>query len=225
MGRISGEVAAAGQTVDASARGFGDPMLEFDVNLIGPPAQKNLPDVLRYEPGFSLDLIADLALPVGEYDSDQPLNLGQNRWYGRVGAPDRLAARPVGAGPAHDPGAPARRVVLRDQRRLHGADPRDRPDVPGGRAPDARLHRAPLGLARRRLVHGRPSDHRRRRGARSSTTWRSGSRSATRSTTTWASPSATCRPSTTALPATSRWTASWSRSSRAGTRSSRVRDG
>jgi hypothetical protein len=28
-----------------------------------------------------------VAFPVGEYDSDQPLNLGMNRWYGRVGAP------------------------------------------------------------------------------------------------------------------------------------------
>lgn len=43
--------------------------------------------MLRYEPGFSLDLLADLVLPIGEYDNDQALNLGQNRWYGRVGAP------------------------------------------------------------------------------------------------------------------------------------------
>ena len=43
--------------------------------------------MLRYEPGFSLDLLADLALPIGEYDSSQPLNLGQNRWYGRIGMP------------------------------------------------------------------------------------------------------------------------------------------
>ena len=62
-------------------------MFEFDVNLIGPPAQKNLVDALRYEPGFSLDVIADLAVPVGEYDNSRSLNLGQNRWYGRVGAP------------------------------------------------------------------------------------------------------------------------------------------
>jgi hypothetical protein len=87
MGRVSGEVTAAGKTFNQSASGFGDPMLEFNINLIGPKAQKNLPDILRYEPGFSVDLIADLALPVGEYDSDQPLNLGQNRWYGRIGAP------------------------------------------------------------------------------------------------------------------------------------------
>jgi hypothetical protein len=87
MGRISGDLSVAGKTVNQSARGFGDPMLEFDINLLGPPAQKNIPDVLRYEPGFSLDLLVDLAIPIGEYDSDQSLNIGQNRWYGRVGMP------------------------------------------------------------------------------------------------------------------------------------------
>jgi len=87
MGRVSGEVTVAGKSFNQSASGFGDPMLEFNINLIGPPAQKNIPDALRYEPGFSVDLLADLALPIGEYNSNQPLNLGQNRWYGRVGAP------------------------------------------------------------------------------------------------------------------------------------------
>jgi hypothetical protein len=87
MGHISGEITVAGRTFKQSANGWGDPMLEFTFNILGPPAQKNIPDVLRYEPGFSVDLLADLAIPIGKYDSDQPLNLGQNRWYGRVGAP------------------------------------------------------------------------------------------------------------------------------------------
>jgi hypothetical protein len=87
MGRISGEVTAGGATVTETARGFGDPTLELDVNVVGRPAQKNLVDALRYEPGFSLDLIADVAVPIGEYDHTRSLNLGQNRWYGRVGAP------------------------------------------------------------------------------------------------------------------------------------------
>jgi len=87
MGRIEGNVTTGLGTVTQSARGFGDPMVELDVNLIGPPAQKNLVDVLRYEPGFSLDVIADLAVPIGEYDNSRSLNLGQNRWYGRLGAP------------------------------------------------------------------------------------------------------------------------------------------
>ena len=87
MGRVSGDVTVAGNTFGQSASGFGDPMLEFSLNIIGPPAQKNIPDVLRYEPGFSVDLLADLALPIGEYDDDQVLNIGQNRWYGRLGMP------------------------------------------------------------------------------------------------------------------------------------------
>jgi hypothetical protein len=87
MGRVAGDVTVAGRTFRQSASGFGDPMAEFDINLLGPRAQKNIPDALRYEPGFSVDFLADLAFPIGEYDSSQPLNIGQHRWYGRVGAP------------------------------------------------------------------------------------------------------------------------------------------
>ena len=87
MGRLSSAIEADGQTASESARGFGDPMLEFGINVIGPGAIKNIPDMIRYQPKFSLDLIADLYFPVGEYDSERALNLGQNRWYGRVGAP------------------------------------------------------------------------------------------------------------------------------------------
>lgn len=46
MGRISGDVTVGGRTFSQSANGYGDPMLEFDINLIGPPAQKNIPDVV-----------------------------------------------------------------------------------------------------------------------------------------------------------------------------------
>ncbi len=87
MGRISSEVTAAGLTTKQSASGFGDPMLEFDINIVGPPAQKGIPDAMRYEPGFSLDLLADVAFPIGEYDNASPVNIGQNRWYGRLGMP------------------------------------------------------------------------------------------------------------------------------------------
>ena len=87
MGRISGETTIAGQSYTQSTTGYGDPTLEVGYNLIGPKAIMNIPDLLRYEPKFSLDVIVDLAFPIGEYDGNQPLNLGQNRWYGRVGAP------------------------------------------------------------------------------------------------------------------------------------------
>lgn len=88
MGHISGEATLEGSTVfKESASGYGDPMLEFTFNLIGPPAQMNIPDSLAYEPGFSLDLLVDLVVPIGEYDNDQQINIGQNRWIGRLGTP------------------------------------------------------------------------------------------------------------------------------------------
>jgi hypothetical protein len=87
MGRLSSDVIVAGNTTREATNGFGDPMVELNVNLIGPPAQKTIPDMMRYEPGFSVDIVCDLALPIGEYDSSKTLNIGQNRWYGRVGLP------------------------------------------------------------------------------------------------------------------------------------------
>jgi hypothetical protein len=87
MGRVAGDASVRGESASLSASGFGDPVIEFDCDVIGPRAQKSLPDLQRFEPKFSMDLLADLAVPIGEYDSSSPLNLGQNRWYGRVGAP------------------------------------------------------------------------------------------------------------------------------------------
>jgi len=87
MGRIEGDVLAGGSLSRESSSGFGDPMVEFNMNLIGPAPIMNLPDMLRYEPGFSMDLVVDVAFPLGQYDNTQSLNLGQNRWYGRLGTP------------------------------------------------------------------------------------------------------------------------------------------
>jgi hypothetical protein len=87
MGRVSATTTVGAITSTETSRGYGDPMFEFTYNLIGPKSQRNIPDVQRYEPGFSLDMLVDLAVPIGEYDSKQSVNLGQNRWYGRIGAP------------------------------------------------------------------------------------------------------------------------------------------
>lgn len=94
MGRLSGDVTLGGRTFSQSARGFGDPLLQLGINLVGPKPIKNIPDLLRYEPGFSLDVIGSLAVPIGEYHHNSPLNIGQNRWYGRVGAPMVLQLGP-----------------------------------------------------------------------------------------------------------------------------------
>jgi hypothetical protein len=87
MGRISSDASINGLDYSTTARGFGDPMLQFDINIIGPKAIMNIPDMLRYKPGFSVDIVGSLAVPIGAYDNSSPINLGQNRWYGRIGLP------------------------------------------------------------------------------------------------------------------------------------------
>jgi hypothetical protein len=87
MGRITSNISSGVVGTTQTARGFGDPMLQLGVNVIGPKAIMNLPDMLRYKPGFSVDIIGSLAVPIGEYDNESPLNIGQNRWYGRIGLP------------------------------------------------------------------------------------------------------------------------------------------
>ena len=87
MGRIAGEASLDGMDFSATARGFGDPMVLLDINVIGPKAIMNIPEMLRYKPGFSVDILGSLAIPIGAYDNTSPINIGQNRWYGRIGAP------------------------------------------------------------------------------------------------------------------------------------------
>jgi len=87
MGRITGNISLDGLDYSASARGFGDPMVQFSVNVIGPKAIMNIPDMLRYKPRFSVDIVGSLAVPIGAYDNESQVNIGQNRWYGRIGTP------------------------------------------------------------------------------------------------------------------------------------------
>ena len=71
----------------STASGFGDPFFEFNINLIGPDPQVLLSDLFRYQPGFSLDMIIDVSLPLGEYDEGEAINIGMNRYWGRLGFP------------------------------------------------------------------------------------------------------------------------------------------
>lgn len=93
-GSVEGEFSAGPFGTHQSASGFGDPMLQLDVNLIGAPAMMNLADLVRYEPKFTLDILTSLVFPIGEYHSDKAVNIGQNRWYGRIGFPAMLTFGP-----------------------------------------------------------------------------------------------------------------------------------
>jgi hypothetical protein len=76
MGRISSKINLNGLTTTQTAMGFGDPMLQIGINVVGPKAIKNIPDMLRYKPKFSLDVMGSLAIPIGEYNSENQVNIG-----------------------------------------------------------------------------------------------------------------------------------------------------
>jgi hypothetical protein len=70
-----------------SASGYADPFIQVDVNLFGTPPMKRNFELYDYEPTLTIDVATMLALPIGAYDSDKLVNLGQNRWYGRIAFP------------------------------------------------------------------------------------------------------------------------------------------
>jgi hypothetical protein len=76
-----------GVAFNQSASGYADPVIQLDVNLFGTPPLKANFDLYDYEPTWTIDVATMLALPIGEYDEDKLVNLGQNRWFGRIAFP------------------------------------------------------------------------------------------------------------------------------------------
>jgi hypothetical protein len=70
-----------------SSAGFSDPNTQLTVNLFGTPPLKSNVDLLNYEPTLTVDLAGLVAFPIGAYDGDKLVNIGQNRWYGRLALP------------------------------------------------------------------------------------------------------------------------------------------
>jgi hypothetical protein len=78
---------APGTAFSQSSAGFGDPSTQLTVNLFGTPPLKSNVDLLNYEPTWTADLAGLLSFPIGAYKDDKLVNIGQNRWYGRLALP------------------------------------------------------------------------------------------------------------------------------------------
>jgi len=76
-----------GSSLSQSSSGFADPSMQLVVNLFGTPRMKSNVDLLNYEPKVTLDVATMLAIPAGEYEGEKMVNMGLNRWYGRVALP------------------------------------------------------------------------------------------------------------------------------------------
>ena len=76
-----------GDSLSQSSSGYADPNVSLLINLRGTPPLKSNVDLLNYEPTWTLDAQVMLAVPIGEYDDDKVVNLGLNRWWGRIAFP------------------------------------------------------------------------------------------------------------------------------------------
>jgi Putative MetA-pathway of phenol degradation len=76
-----------GTAFSESASGYADPSAQLVVNLFGTPPLKANFDLIDYEPTWNLDAAVMLGVPVGAYDNDKLVNLGLNRWFGRIAFP------------------------------------------------------------------------------------------------------------------------------------------
>ena len=70
----------------ASSSGLADPFFGASVNLFGSPPMV-AKEFGQFNPGLKIDFLAGAMAPLGEWDKDNAVNLGSNRWTFRFGAP------------------------------------------------------------------------------------------------------------------------------------------
>jgi hypothetical protein len=78
--QLSGEATAAGQTVERNVSGFNDPRFRFSVNFYGAPAL-SLQEFAKYQQDLIIGASLQVSAPLGQYDNDKMVNLGNNRWF------------------------------------------------------------------------------------------------------------------------------------------------
>ena len=77
----------AGTAFSQSSSGYADPSIQLDINLAGTTPLISTVQLVNYEPTWTVDAAVMLAFPVGEYDEDKLVNMGLNRWWGRIAFP------------------------------------------------------------------------------------------------------------------------------------------
>lgn len=76
-----------GVAFSQSSSGYADPSVQLDINLIGTSRLKSNVDLFNYEPTWTVDVAVMLGIPLGEYENDKLVNMGLNRWWGRIALP------------------------------------------------------------------------------------------------------------------------------------------
>lgn len=84
MGRVSGSL--LGSTKQGKSSGLGDLQFGIVMGVIGSPALTP-EEYAAFSPGFSLGILAKLAVPTGAYSASKTVNFGTNRYALQIGAP------------------------------------------------------------------------------------------------------------------------------------------
>ena len=73
--------------------GLNDPLFRFSVNFYGAPAL-SMPGFVKYQQDLIIGASVQVSAPLGQYDPDKLVNLGNNRWFVK---PDIGISKALGA--------------------------------------------------------------------------------------------------------------------------------
>jgi hypothetical protein len=77
---LSGTAMVSGQPRERDVSGFLDPRMRFSVNFYGAPAL-SLEEFSSYQQDLLLGASVQVSAPLGQYDKDKLVNLGNHRWF------------------------------------------------------------------------------------------------------------------------------------------------
>jgi hypothetical protein len=77
---LSGTSSVGKQTLNASSEGMSDPVIKASVNLYGAPAL-SLEEFKDYRQDLIIGASLAASIPWGQYNSEQMVNVGANRWF------------------------------------------------------------------------------------------------------------------------------------------------
>ena len=78
--QLSGTATVAGQPRERDVSGINDPRFRFSVNFYGAPAL-SLQEFENYQQDIIIGASVQVSAPLGQYDDDKLVNLGNNRWF------------------------------------------------------------------------------------------------------------------------------------------------
>ena len=78
--QLSGTAMVEGQPRERNVSGLNDPRFRFSVNFYGAPAL-SLQEFANYQQDLIIGASVQVSAPLGQYDKDKLVNLGNNRWF------------------------------------------------------------------------------------------------------------------------------------------------